>query len=874
MAWTILVVDDSRTIQEAVRMTFINTEFNVIAALDAEEGLKQAKALSPNLILVDLRLPFMGGFEFCREIKSQPETNRIPVLLFVGQQVEIDQVQSKAVGAQGHFYKPFATQDLIDQATMICQAAPVEVKVETKPEPEAAVLQDAEPMLEAEAVEEEELVIEAEEVVPEAEVELEELVEADVQAEPIAELEGEDVLLEVDVEPEEAEPILEAELEEEPEPQIEAEPLATDQLGGGLEDFVEAEPLDQEVSEAEIDADDMLDDDWFGEDQGVISTDAVVAQAQQEQVGSQQSEDDARASQPDPEMMRTSFDGGFGAQLRQDAQQAASMPEEEEAQAPVQVSDEMAASLLVEIGADDDEDIAEAEAVDNIDEAVAVADMVDADAIMDEFELAEDETTQPATDESVQELEQAELDRLRRMPLNEPEPVQQQQAEQKEMDPFGLGFEMSEDEVQEAEAAEELDMEELDFDVEAEPLEPLEEEELEPVEEDLEELLLEEEPASAEEDQLFELEDGVALEEVQDEAEVEEPQVEPELEAEPEAELEAEPEVEIELTVESEEGVVTTETFVADESEELEAIEPADIGTEEADVVSLAAVAAEEAVLDEPAEEEEAVEPVSAPEEEFVVEHKEGVEAPLSAGEGLPSPEQILALFKTAVREEISVGLGELKDSLREMLREEVKAAVAEEVRQMQPAQIDEERLAQLVSRNQPEPVEQAPAAVDTEALAALVREQLEQTLPELLESQPKPAAVPSSGDVALAVAQVLKQPLADILDLLSTPPSEEKEDLGEEIHTWISSAMSELPSAEEVGQIVSQAMQVVSPAAGSTAAPSVPDNVADAVRNAVREEMGQLIGQQTEAIAWEVVPELAEIIIKKELDRLTADRV
>ncbi|RJO67459.1 MAG: response regulator, partial [Myxococcales bacterium] len=124
MAWTILVVDDSRTIRESVRMTFLNTEFRVEQAATGEEGLAKAATLRPNLILADAFMPGMDGYAFCQNLKSVPQTAGIPVLLLIGQQRPSDMPRSKAVGAQGFFQKPFDSQDLIDQATMLVSSRP------------------------------------------------------------------------------------------------------------------------------------------------------------------------------------------------------------------------------------------------------------------------------------------------------------------------------------------------------------------------------------------------------------------------------------------------------------------------------------------------------------------------------------------------------------------------------------------------------------------------------------------------------------------------------------------------------------------------------------------------------------------------------
>ncbi|RJO65099.1 MAG: hypothetical protein C4523_16975 [Myxococcales bacterium] len=116
---------------------------------------------------------------------------------------------------------------------------------------------------------------------------------------------------------------------------------------------------------------------------------------------------------------------------------------------------------------------------------------------------------------------------------------------------------------------------------------------------------------------------------------------------------------------------------------------------------------------------------------------------------------------------------------------------------------------------------------------------------------------------MAEAVAEEIRPPLQALREAVEQA-NQKHAGFGEEVHTWISSALAETPSLDDIRALFS--------AAGAGGAPL--DALKDVVRQAVAEGMGQAVSRRIEEVAWEVVPALAEVIIKKELDRLTAEHV
>ena len=88
----ILIIEDDKFLRELIIQKVSQEGYEVVGAVDGEEGLKMAGVERPNLILLDLILPTMGGFDVLRKLKEQEETKDIPVIILsnLGQKEDID----------------------------------------------------------------------------------------------------------------------------------------------------------------------------------------------------------------------------------------------------------------------------------------------------------------------------------------------------------------------------------------------------------------------------------------------------------------------------------------------------------------------------------------------------------------------------------------------------------------------------------------------------------------------------------------------------------------------------------------------------------------------------------------------------------------
>jgi twitching motility two-component system response regulator PilH len=103
---TILVVDDSRTVVAAFTKVLSQAGFRVISATNGEEGVAKAREQLPDLILMDVVMPVLNGFQATRRIRKDELTSHIPIIIVSGEQQPTEQYWGTRVGANGFLTKP------------------------------------------------------------------------------------------------------------------------------------------------------------------------------------------------------------------------------------------------------------------------------------------------------------------------------------------------------------------------------------------------------------------------------------------------------------------------------------------------------------------------------------------------------------------------------------------------------------------------------------------------------------------------------------------------------------------------------------------------------------------------------------------------
>lgn len=110
---TVLVVDDSPTQREMIVALLQSHNFAVWLAEDGDEALERAQQIAPDVILLDVLMPGMNGYEACRKLKSHPLTKDIPVVICSSKTSPIDHHWGKKLGAAAYVDKPSYEQDLV-----------------------------------------------------------------------------------------------------------------------------------------------------------------------------------------------------------------------------------------------------------------------------------------------------------------------------------------------------------------------------------------------------------------------------------------------------------------------------------------------------------------------------------------------------------------------------------------------------------------------------------------------------------------------------------------------------------------------------------------------------------------------------------------
>jgi twitching motility two-component system response regulator PilH len=112
----VLIVDDSPTDVHVMQQALEKGGFSTAAAGDGDEAIRKARELHPDLILMDIVMPGLNGFQATRELSSDPETRSIPVIMVSSKAQESDRVWGLRQGAVDYIVKPVSAEQLVRKA--------------------------------------------------------------------------------------------------------------------------------------------------------------------------------------------------------------------------------------------------------------------------------------------------------------------------------------------------------------------------------------------------------------------------------------------------------------------------------------------------------------------------------------------------------------------------------------------------------------------------------------------------------------------------------------------------------------------------------------------------------------------------------------
>lgn len=119
----ILIVEDEPSLTDVLAYNLNREGYEAIVAHDGKEGLRKAQMLLPDLIILDIMLPSLGGLEICKELRASPTTAHIPVLMLTAKTEETDQIVGFAVGADDYVTKPFSVKVLLQRIKVLLRRA-------------------------------------------------------------------------------------------------------------------------------------------------------------------------------------------------------------------------------------------------------------------------------------------------------------------------------------------------------------------------------------------------------------------------------------------------------------------------------------------------------------------------------------------------------------------------------------------------------------------------------------------------------------------------------------------------------------------------------------------------------------------------------
>ena len=154
MAYKLLLADDSITIQKVVELVLAEEDFQIKSVSNGEDAINLLETFKPDIVLADIEMPKVNGYNLCEKIKQNSSTSHVPVILLAGAFEPIDEELARKVGADDSVIKPFESQELISKinAALAVVSAEAELAVISEDEEVLEAVEEADIFAEPEAV--------------------------------------------------------------------------------------------------------------------------------------------------------------------------------------------------------------------------------------------------------------------------------------------------------------------------------------------------------------------------------------------------------------------------------------------------------------------------------------------------------------------------------------------------------------------------------------------------------------------------------------------------------------------------------------------------------------------------------------------------
>lgn len=121
MAKKVLIVDDETNIVISLEFLMEQAGYELRLAANGREALEQVAAFEPDLILLDVMMPHINGFDVCRRIRENPAWQNVKIIMLTAKGREVEMAKGLALGADAYITKPFSTKELLAQVRHILE---------------------------------------------------------------------------------------------------------------------------------------------------------------------------------------------------------------------------------------------------------------------------------------------------------------------------------------------------------------------------------------------------------------------------------------------------------------------------------------------------------------------------------------------------------------------------------------------------------------------------------------------------------------------------------------------------------------------------------------------------------------------------------
>lgn len=137
MERTILVIEDEQNINDILTFSLNKDGYKTLSALDGIKGLEMALTENPDLILLDVMLPGMDGFEVCKKVR---EHSQVPIIMLTAREDEVDKVLGLELGADDYMTKPYSVRELTARVKANLRRSAVQIVPEAEPESQNTII--------------------------------------------------------------------------------------------------------------------------------------------------------------------------------------------------------------------------------------------------------------------------------------------------------------------------------------------------------------------------------------------------------------------------------------------------------------------------------------------------------------------------------------------------------------------------------------------------------------------------------------------------------------------------------------------------------------------------------------------------------------